>query len=183
MNKMNLAPLPTIRDDEGNMPRSSDMDGFVDESVIHSIMAGPTHHRSHALRDDLALSADDDDFAGWHFNAPSPFRTMAEPPAPAPKMPAPRRAVAPAYLESGIGAPHTGAHRWWVAGLGGIITTLLLSYLLITLAHRPVADDTIQIGSPLVLAPAQLENTDDSPAVAADAGQASQEVTKNITAH
>jgi len=181
MNKMNLAPLPTIRDDENNMPKSSDMDGFVDESVIHSIMAGPTQHRSHAMPSDLALSADDDDFAGWHFNAPSPFRTMEETPAPAPKMPASRRAVAPAYLESGIGTPHTGAHRWWVAGLGGIITTLLLSYLLITLAHRPIADDTIQIGSPLALIP--LENTADAPAAEASATQPSQEVTKNLTAH
>jgi len=153
MNKLNLAPLPTIRDDEENAPRSADMHGFVDDAVIQSIMTGPVSQRNQGLREDLALSADDDDFAGWHFTAPSPFREMAETSTPLKTSP-PRRAVAPVYTESGIGTPHTGSHRWWVAGFGGALTTLLLSYLLITLAHRPMPENSADMGAPLVVSQA-----------------------------
>ena len=99
----------------------------MDESVVLSLLKGPVSHRSQACAADLALAADDMDFAGWCLSSTLPSRATE---APA------RRPTPPALEESGIGPPHTGSHRWWLAGVAGAFSTLLASLLLFTLSTR-----------------------------------------------
>ena len=48
-----------------------------------------------------------------------------------------RRAVPPLITEADIGTPHHGTHRWWLAGLAGVLSTMLFTLLLLTLSSRP----------------------------------------------
>jgi hypothetical protein len=47
-----------------------------------------------------------------------------------------RRAVPPLITESGIGTSHHGTHRWWLAGLAGVLSTMLFTLLLLTLSSH-----------------------------------------------
>ena len=47
-----------------------------------------------------------------------------------------RRAVPPLITESDIGTSHHGTHRWWLAGLAGVLSTMLFTLLLLTLSSR-----------------------------------------------
>lgn len=105
-------------------------EGFVDEAVVMALMTGPLPSRSVAFPEDLALSADDLDFAGWRLSPTLPRVSEVT-------RDIPRRASPPFIEEPGIGAPHLGAHRWWLAGLAGVLSTLLFSVLLLNLSSRP----------------------------------------------
>lgn len=50
-----------------------------------------------------------------------------------------RRAVPPLITEADIGTPHHGTHRWWLAGLAGVLSTMLFTLLLLTLSSRPAS--------------------------------------------
>ncbi|MFT3992463.1 MAG: hypothetical protein QM680_13755 [Luteolibacter sp.] len=169
MNPLNLSPLPTMQDEAARSSRLPETQGFVDDAVILSLIAGPISPRAKVNRQDLALSADDD-FAGWHFNTPSPFSLAPNPvrasaltaepdfmpePEAGPRAPLfPRRPLA--EIEPGIGSPHAGKHRWWLAAMAVIMSTLLLSYLLLTLADRPMPADASLDFTPLT-APSHVD--------------------------
>jgi hypothetical protein len=136
MNPLKLSPLPSMRPDGMDGTSSPSRESFVDDMVVHSLLAGPSAARQPVDRADLALAADDMDFAGWCLpeNASSghPWNVSS------------RRAAAPVFEEEpGIGEPHRGNHRWWLAGLAGALSTLLFSVLLVTLTSRTplIADD------------------------------------------
>ncbi len=67
MNPLTLTPFPAARSDTRSHSRLIEDEGFVDESVVRSVMliqSAPV--RRQGLPSDLALAADDLDFAGWH---------------------------------------------------------------------------------------------------------------------
>jgi hypothetical protein len=103
-------------------------DGFVDESVILALLSGPVVSRRRPDPGHLVLAADELDFAGWRLSPGLPRHTTEAAPV--------RRPAPPVLEEPGLGEPHHGAHRWWLAGLAGVLSTLVVSLLLISLASR-----------------------------------------------
>lgn len=131
MNSLKLSLLPSPRyDDVSGMPLV-ERDGFVDDAVVLALMAGPAMPRYQADSRGLALAADDMDFAGWCLSPTPPCQAL-----PASAESATRRAAAPEIEEPGIGEPHCGSHRWWLAGLAGAFSTLLFTLLLLSLSSR-----------------------------------------------
>ncbi|MFT4175951.1 MAG: hypothetical protein QM627_04785 [Luteolibacter sp.] len=167
MNPLNLNPLPTARDEENRASRPPQEHGFIDDAVIHSLLAGPAATRSRSNQQDLALSADDNDFAGWQFPAPASTVLPASAPVRASALAAdthfdPEPEVGPRkplfaprsleYTEPETDAVHANKHHWWIAAAAVIMSALLLSYLLLTLAHRPMpVDETSVPSSPEII--------------------------------
>lgn len=129
-------------------PRSGEVDpppmpaDFVDEDVALSLIAGPVAPRGRVRHEDLALPADESDFAGWNLGtAPERSQRPGKRMVPISETPAPetqRRAQPPAMVEPGIGQPHRGGHRWWIAGIAGALSTFLFTVLLLSLSSRSV---------------------------------------------
>lgn len=137
MDPLHLSPLPVHRATEESGSLLFEREGFVDESVVAALR---TRHlscgRQIANPQDLALAADDLDFAGWMLAPSLPQRAIESQKL---KTLPTRRATPPELVEYGIGQPHSGKHRWWLAGLAGIFSTLLFSVLLLNLANRKSA--------------------------------------------
>lgn len=137
MKTLRLRPLPSIRSRDESSSLTMEREGFVDEAAVMALITGSPPGRSTAYPEDLALAADDLDFAGWQLPAPQTARPQAA------EIPArvansiTRRATPPLIAESGIGTPHHGTHRWWLAGLAGVLSTMLFTLLLLTLSFRP----------------------------------------------
>jgi hypothetical protein len=127
MTPLNLRPIPITRLDPSRESRVVECDGFVDDAVILSLLMGPVIQPTLAPGRDLLLTADEMDFAGWRLNSRLPTRATQ---APA------RRAGPPVLEETGIGRAHTGAHRWWLAGVVGTFSTMLIALLLFSLGNR-----------------------------------------------
>lgn len=138
MNPLRLSPLPTICAETESESRRFEREGFVDEAVV-AAMAQPVKSgaRTMPCPQDLVLAADDLDFAGWQVAAAAPWLVRDRTPVVA--FPS-RRPAPPLLREPGPGRPHSAAHRWWLAGLAGVLSTLLFSLLLLTLATRPDSD-------------------------------------------
>ncbi|MES2476641.1 MAG: hypothetical protein V4640_12730 [Verrucomicrobiota bacterium] len=136
MTPLALNPLPSARSADDTSPWQAEQMGFVDEAVVAKLLSPGRLPRVQPSPHDLILSADDVDFAGWQL-APStsPFRGMET--IPEPPTFSTRRASPPEMNEPGIGSPHRGNHRWWLAGLAGALSTLLFTVLLLTLSSRP----------------------------------------------
>lgn len=132
MTPLHLSPFPSLHPNEASSSMIPERDGFVDEAVVRALVSGPISHRQIPISAELALAADDLDFAGWCL-PPNPSSAQNKPQKISPPRPTP-----PAQNESGLGEPHTGNHRWWLAGLAGAFTTLLFSLLLLTLSARPL---------------------------------------------
>lgn len=131
MTTLPLSPLPCMRDDAAERGKMPLEDGFVDDSVVLALAAG-AGRRSLEDRVSWILRADDTDFAGWGC-VPTVLTPKAAPDV--------RRAAAPELAELGIGEPHHGRHRWWLAGIAGAVTALLASALLLTLAARQKVEE------------------------------------------
>ncbi len=178
MNLLSLSPFPSLRtsDESGNL--LMEREGFVDEAVVTALLRAPYGVRSVAVPTDLALAADDSDFAGWQLPTaftPSPFtsRMGAVEAAPALAATPTRRAAPPMIEEPGIGTPHYGAHRWWLAGLAGVLSTMLFSVLLLALSSRSTHfEETVlsprKLTTP-VAAPRQLARSLETPPELTDA--------------
>lgn len=140
MNRLNLSPFPSLRSDEASSIPLMEKDGFVDDAVVLALVAGTSSARSFADPGDLALAADDMDFAGWRLpgsmRSPAPeLKELKGAPYEFPRRPAP-----PLLDEPGLGEPHHGSHRWWLAGLAGALSTMLFSVLLLSLSARSASD-------------------------------------------
>ena len=154
MTPLLLSPLPTARRDDE--PIMLERDGFVDEEFVAALMSSPlVPTRQTGFPADLALAADDLDFAGWRLT-PRPESNPTQPPVALEVIA--RRPAPPVVDEPGLGAPHSGNHRWWLAGLAGIISTFLICTLLFSLSSRPgipfetlFAPKPIQAATPLQL--------------------------------
>lgn len=129
-----LTPIPISRMESSGEEDLTTPDGFVDEQVISALILPVISSRHIALPVDLALSSDENDFAGWNVRRDSPFRELASPTS--------RVNVAMSsesgqdLSEPGIGKPHQGGHRWWIAVATGCSSALILSLLFSTLAER-----------------------------------------------
>lgn len=159
MTRLNLSPLPSLRSDGDSRGTVSSKDGFVDDSVVMALVAGPSIHRGISDQSDLALAADHLDFAGWCLSHSSPVPVSA-PRRPVPSDCAITRPTPPVSDEPGLGEPHRGHHRWWLAGLAGAVSTMLFSVLLISLSARYSMrpDDHVfveTLASPKPVAPAE----------------------------
>lgn len=142
-------------------------EGFVDESAVLALLSGPTHLRTSSYPEDLALAADDLDFAGWQLPISAPVVRPAEFPPQVIDAIVRRRATPPSLDEPGIGSPHFGSHRWWLAGMAGVFSTLLFTLLLITLSSRaPLNPEPVQPSRPVPsLQAATAEKADLTPKV------------------
>jgi hypothetical protein len=157
MNSLKLSPLPTICAENESESRRFEREGFVDDAVV-AAMARPLKSgaRTMACAQDLILAADDLDFAGWQVPAAAPWLVRDGNPVVA--FPSHRPAT-PLMRQPGLGRRHSAAHRWWLAGLAGVLSTLLFSLLLLTLATRPASDSE-------TLLPQQAESASPVPAAA-----------------
>lgn len=171
MNSLRLSPLPSIRPSDESSSRTMEKQGFVDEAVVMALLTDNHSGRSVAYPEDLALAADDLDFAGWQLPATQAARPRAAEIPPHVINAIVRRASPPLIAECGIGTPHQGNHRWWLAGLAGVLSTMLFTLLLLTLSSRPGASS-----GPL---PPPAAATDSQPMLSrqAEAIQASPELT------
>lgn len=133
MNPLKLTLLPSTRQNEESGSLQMEREGFVDEAAVLALLTGPTHPRSSSYPQDLALSADDLDFAGWQIQTTPVARPSEFPPHVIDAIV--RRATS--HDEPGIGSPHSGSHRWWLAGMAGVFSTLLFSVLIASLTSRP----------------------------------------------
>ena len=138
MNRTRLTMLPSQRYDNPSEMPVMERDGFVDDAVVLALLAGPIQTRQLADSGDLVLSADDMDFAGWELSRSLPRHATEA--VYRPKENAIRRAAPPELEEPGLGEPHRGNHRWWLAGLAGALSTMLFSVLLLSLSSRDAAD-------------------------------------------
>jgi hypothetical protein len=135
MNPLHLSPLPILRAEDQSDSLMFERQGFVDEAAVSALMSGEIFHtRQPAFHEDLALAADDLDFAGWRFSQPLAFPPVAKPENADSTI---RRPAPPVIQEPGLGMPHSGSHRWWLAGLAGALSTMLFSLLLLNLSTRP----------------------------------------------
>lgn len=128
-----MCPLPSPRLDAASAPPPS-REGFVDDEVVLALVAGKRDDRATPDTGELALAVDED-FAGWcletsSFSYPRPVSGAANE----------IRRPAPPELEPGLGEPHQGAHRWWIAGFAGALCTLLFSALLFSLSDQAGRD-------------------------------------------
>jgi hypothetical protein len=147
MKHLQISALPCLRTDDSDM-QTVERDGFVDDKVILALLSGTPATRPPVDMGELALAADEMDFAGWKLSHILPEGTTGAvfpPPESNARRPAP-----PVLEEPGLGQPHHGSHRWWLAGLAGTLSTLLLSLLLLSLSSReqsraPLAEDRISI--------------------------------------
>lgn len=138
MNSLRLSPIPSSRSEDESASFQIERDGFVDESAVAALLRGPNSTRSQPYPEDLILSVDDMDFAGWQISSAPAIRSAEFPPQVIDAVV--RRASPPVIDEPGIGAPHRGSHRWWIAGLAGIFSTMLFSLLLLSLTSRVNVD-------------------------------------------
>lgn len=148
MKSLPISALPSLRTEEPTGERIMERDGFVDDSVVLAIVAGPNTCRQNSVPADLALSADDMDFAGWCLSESLPLHATRAP------LESSRRPALPELEEPGLGEPHHGSHRWWLAGLAGALSTLLFSLLLLSLSSRGRVSEESISKIPVPAAPA-----------------------------
>ena len=158
MNPLPLKPLPAARLDEDSASWRMEREGFVDESVVAKLVAMPRNVRIQASQDDLALAADDLDFAGWQIaSMPAPTTVPDTSPSafcgteemPSMRAIIARRATPPQVAESSIVNRHLSRNRWWLAGLAGAFSTLVFSILLFVLSFRTAPEPRPSVGSTL----------------------------------
>lgn len=135
---MKLAPIPADRSENPAETATPLMDGFVDDAAIASLIA-PENVRARltSRSSDLALSSDENDFAGFTIRSASPFRAIAE------KHELQVARQFSVMEEPGLGEPHRGNHRWWIAAVAGGASALVLSLLFVSLVDREASGESI----------------------------------------
>ncbi len=79
MDKLSFSPLPFTRTEDIAGSLWIEREGFVDESIVAAMAIGPRYERSITYPQDLALAADDLDFAGWCLSEPQALTPAAFP--------------------------------------------------------------------------------------------------------
>lgn len=115
MKPLFLTPLPVHRADDQSSMLLMEREGFVDEAVVTALVTGSHLGRSVADPDDLALAADDLDFAGWRISKSVPVRSAEVPPQVIDAIV--RRTLPPVTGEPRRGSSRSPGSRWWVAGV------------------------------------------------------------------
>lgn len=148
MDTHTLTPLPSEISEDAKGYRRVFSEGFVDESVVLSVIAKGPYERVYVKPEEMVLSSSEDDYAGWSLPVPSPFRTFLEvsnPQAPAEaKLPAPPSLNGiRKFSEPGLEEPHCGNHRWWIFAMSGAMTCGIFSLTLLSLAQRSSLRDAM----------------------------------------
>jgi hypothetical protein len=133
---LKLSPLPSVRSEDHSDALLMEREGFVDEKAVSAMVSQPFHTRSVPCPEDLVLSLDDMDFAGWHTAAPAAFQRGAEVP-PQVIDAIVRRSAPPVARVSMEAAAAAGSTRWWLAGLAGALTTLIASVVFVGVSPGP----------------------------------------------
>jgi hypothetical protein len=145
MNPLTLNPLPGLRSGDDFSSAQMEREGFVDEAVVTAMLARPYMKRSVAYPEDLALAADDQDFAGWSLPTPTTFRDTGFPSQAASVIAQP--VAAPAAAEPEEDQPQSGNLLWWLAGLACVLSVVFFSAVLFTFTPQSEAP-SIKKGSP-----------------------------------
>jgi hypothetical protein len=127
-----LAPIPVSRMENNGEPRAIDLDGFVDDAVIASLLASGGDGRIAPNQSDLILASDAEDFAGWTIQSYSPFRIIAEQHEIGTISQEPDEGIT--GLE--LGSSARGGHRGWIVTAFSILSLLILSLLFSSLVLR-----------------------------------------------
>lgn len=159
MESLPLTPLPSEESHDAKDYRRVQNEGFVDESVVLSVIAKGPYERVFVKPEDMVLSSSTDDFAGWALPIASPFRDFLDvknpSPTAAPRVPAELQvACNHDSAELGLAEPHRGSHRWWLLGLSSAVACGILSLTLLNLAHRTILDESMINGYTLSGSPA-----------------------------
>lgn len=136
MQSLKLSPLPSHRPEDSSGSLLLEREGFVDEAVVRSMVSGTYFSRATAYPEDLALTADDSDFAGWQVTQTKAPRAAEVPPQVIDAIV--RRAAPRATAETGTRS-HSSKRRWWLAGLACALSTIGFSMLLLPLSRGPAA--------------------------------------------
>ena len=134
MDTLPLPPLPSETPDAAKGYHQSFSEGFVDESVVLSVIAKGSYERVYVKPEDMVLSSSEDDYAGWSLPISSPFRTLLDVPNPEPVAEPKLLDDIRKFSEPAISEPHRGNHRWWLFAISGAMTCGILS--LLNLAQR-----------------------------------------------
>lgn len=127
---MSIPPLPEAARAESS---ASVFEDFVDDAAISSLISSMPIAESVAWESRPPQPAAED-YAGWMVpERKAPRFLIKERPR---RRNQPRRAQGTAQAEPGIGLPHRGPHRWWLASLAGATSTLLFAGLLFYLSEN-----------------------------------------------
>jgi hypothetical protein len=133
---LHLSPLPSTRNHDTSDSLLMEREGFVDEAAVLAMVSQPLHSRRVPCPDDLVLTLDDMDFAGWQSTPQPPrHRTPEVPPQvinaimgrPTPPLSRPVRPSEPA----------SNNIQWWLACLAGSLTALLVAVIFIAFSPGP----------------------------------------------
>ncbi len=172
MDTLPLNPLPFENSHVAKAHRRILSEGFVDESVVLSVIARGPYERVYVQPEGMVLSSSEDDYAGWALPVPSPFRRLLDvttpPPAAAVRQPAPPTLNGiRKFSEPGIAEPHSGIHRWWLFGISGAMTCGIFSLTLLSLAQRSSLAESIAGPMPAMRNAVHIEMTASEPEIPA----------------
>ena len=156
MKPLSLSPFPTRRADDASALHLIEREGFVDEAVVTALVRDSLLGRRIAYPDDLALAADDLDFAGWSLSKTVPPRSAEVPPQVIDAIV--RRASPQVSSELRRDSRHPRNRRQWLVGLA----TLPIAALIVLLAARPetFSQAPLSSGKSTVSQPAPLNKTE-----------------------
>ncbi len=151
METLPLTTLPSERSEASKGYQRVQNEGFIDESLVLAVIAKGPYERTYVKAEDMVLSSSVDDYAGWALPVASPFRDLArlEVSAPQGESVPLRQPAAPSLegvrriSEEGLEEPHQGSHRWWLLGVSGAMTCMILSLTLLSLAQRTEIEKSI----------------------------------------
>lgn len=133
---LKLSPLPSVRHHDDSDALLMEREGFVDEAAVSAMVSQPFQTRRVPCPEDLVLSLDDMDFAGWQTSpAPSVRRTAEVPPQVINAIV--RRSASPLVRATMPELPEASAPRWWLAGLAGALTALLAAVIFVGVSPGP----------------------------------------------
>lgn len=79
MDILSYRALLSESQESGGVPRRLPGEGFVDEAVVSAMIARGVYGRAFDQHGSLALSSNEDDYAGWHLPATPADATVAPP--------------------------------------------------------------------------------------------------------
>jgi hypothetical protein len=145
MQPLTLSPLPSQRAEDPSGSQFLEQEGFVDEGVVRSMVSGTYFSRTTAYPEDLALAADDSDYAGWQVTQSRMPRAAEVPPQ---VISAIVRHSTPPTAGNTVRHSQAGKRRWWLAGLALSLSSLGVLALMSARSHAPAMPPHGPITSP-----------------------------------